>query len=201
SYFATLEQQANPYLRGKPVGILKEAGRSCVIAASKEAKVLGVKTGDYLGEARKKAPGLITVPADFDRYFHNTKQLHSIFTDLSPDVDLFSLDEAFLELTSCKKLYPDAAAFFKVSQQRIQSTLGNWVTFSLGLGENRLQAKLASEFSPKNGYFEITPQNLDATLMDTKVETICGIGFRLSRRLHLLGITHVYQLNFCDDEF
>lgn len=201
SYFATLEQQANPYLRGKPVGILKEAGRSCVIAASQEAKLLGVKTGEYLGEARKKAPGLITVPADFDRYFHNTKKLHTLFTELSPDVDLFSLDEAFLDLTSCRTLYPDAQAFFKVSQKRIQETLGSWVTFSLGLGSNRLQAKLGSELSPKNGYFELTEENLEGILMETKVGEICGIGFRLAKRLNLLGITHVYQLNFCDDAY
>lgn len=201
SYFATLEQQANPYLRGKPVGILKESGRSCVIAASKEAKALGVHTGEYLGEAKRKAPELITVPADFDRYMHNTKILHSLFTDLSPDVDLFSLDEAFLDLTSCRQLYPDAHTFFKVSQQRIQSHLGDWVTFSMGLGENRLQAKLGSEFANTNNYFEITPSNLDAVLMETKVEEICGIGFRLAERLHRLGITHVYQLNFYDDLF
>lgn len=201
SYFATLEQQANPYLRGKPIGILKESGRSCVIAASKEAKAFGIKTGESLWEAKKKAPGFIAVPADFDRYFHNTKQLQSIFTSLSPDVDLFSLDEAFLDLTSCRTLYPDAASLFTVSQRRIQETLGNWVTFSLGVGRNRLQAKLGSEYSPKNGYFEITDDNLQGILMETKVEDICGIGFRLAHRLHVLGITHVYQLNFCDDEF
>jgi len=201
SYFATLEQQANPYLRGKPMGILKESGRSCVIAASKEAKQFGIKTGESLWEARKKAPGFIAVPADFDRYFHNTKQLQSIFTNLSPEVDLFSLDEAFLDLTSCRTLYPDAQSFFKVSQERIQATLGSWVTFSLGIGQNRIQAKLASEFSDKNSYFEITDDNLQGVLMDTKVEEICGIGFRLGHRLHMLGITHVYQLNFCADEF
>ena len=201
SYFATLEQQANPYLRGKPVGIVKESGRSCVTAASKEAKALGVPTGEYLGEARKKAPHLITIPADFDRYFHNTKQLHSIFTELSPDVDLFSLDEAFIELTSCRTLYPDARSFFEVTQKRIQEKLGSWVTFSMGLGANRLQAKLGSELSVPNSYFEITPANLDAVLAETKVEQICGIGFRLAKRLQLLGITHVYQLNFCDDEY
>lgn len=201
SYFATLEQQANPFLRGKPVGIVKEAGRGCVIAASKEAKALGVHTGEYLGSARKKAPNIITIPADFDKYFHNTKLLHSIFTNLSPDVDLFSLDEAFIDLTSCKTLYPNAQSFFEVAQKQIFAALGDWVTFSLGIGENRLQAKLASEFAGKNNYFEITPENIDAVLMESKVEEICGIGFRLSERLHNLGITHVYQLNFCDDEF
>lgn len=201
SYFATLEQQANPFLRGKPVGILKEQGRSCVIAASQEAKALGVQTGESLRDARHKAPDLITVAADFDKYFHNTKRLHHIFTHLSPDVDLFSLDEAFLELTSCRRLYPDAATFFAHSRRQVQAELGEWVTFSVGFGRNRLQAKLASELAGKNHYFEITPDNLPGILMDTKVEELCGIGFRLAHRLHCLGITHVYQLNFTDDHF
>jgi hypothetical protein len=89
AYFATLEQQANPLLRGKPVGVLKEAGRSCIIAASKEAKVKGVKTGCSVYDARMLCPDLITVPANFDRYFHNTQLLKSLFEELSPDVYVF----------------------------------------------------------------------------------------------------------------
>lgn len=201
SYFATLEQQANPSLRGKPVGVLKEAGRSCIIAASKEAKKLGIKTGEPLKEAKKKAPNLITIPAHFEYYFHKTKQLKSIFTELSPDVDLFSIDEAFIDLTHCRSLYPSAEVFFQACRGRIQEALGEWVTFSLGLGKNRLLAKLGSEFAAPDSYFEITTHNLDAVLSEAKVEEICGIGYRLTARLHQLGITHVYQLNFYDDEY
>jgi DNA polymerase IV len=201
SYFATLEQQANPHLRGKPVAVVKEAGRSCVIAASKEAKKFGVHTGEPLRDAREKAPNLITVPADFDFYFHNTKQLQSIFTTLSPDIDLFSLDEAFIDLSSCRQLYPNTESFFKTCQEQIKHSLGDWVTFSMGLGKNRLQAKLASEFAGVDNYFEITPDNLDAILSQSQVEKVCGIGYRLTSRLNQLGITHVYQLKFCDDEY
>ena len=201
SYFATLEQQANPYLRGKPIAVVKEAGRSCIIAASKEAKRFGVHTGDTLRDARKKTPHLIAVPADFDFYFHNTKQLQSIFTKLSPDIDLFSIDEAFIDLSSCRQLYKDSGSFFKICKQQIKHSLGNWVTFSMGLGKNRLQAKLASEFAGVDNYFEITPDNLDAVLSQSQVEKVCGIGYRLTHRLNQLGITHVYQLKFCDDAY
>ncbi len=201
SYFATLEQQANPYLRGKPIGIVKDIGRSCVIAASKEAKKLGIKTGFSLYDAKKLYPGFIAVAADFDKYFYNTKLLKSIFESLAPKTDIFSLDEAFLDLTDCKKLYPDAATFFKIAQQKVKEQLGEWVTFSLGMGQNRLQAKLASDISEKNSYFEITPDNLIECLMDAQVEDICGIGFRLTAKLHLHNIYHPYQLNFFDDAF
>lgn len=201
SYFAVLEQQANPFLRGKPIGIAKEAGRSCVIAASPEAKKLGIKTGFNVYDARQICPGFITVPADFDKYMHNTRLLKKIFEELSPNTDIFSLDEAFLDLTHCKNLYPNIETFFDLARKRVKAELGSWVTFSLGIGGNRLQAKLASEFAGKDHFFEITPDNLDSCLMDAKVEDICGIGFRLTAKLHLLNIHHPYQLNFFDDAF
>ena len=201
SYFATLEQQANPYLRGKPIGIAKESGRSCIIAASKEAKKLGIKTGSNVYDARKICPGFITVDGDFDKYMHNTRLLKKIFEELSPAIDIFSLDEAFIDLTHCKNLYPNIKTFFDQARARVKAELGSWVTFSLGMGENRLQAKLASEFAGKDHYFEITPENLDGCLMECKVEDICGIGFRLTSKLHALNIHHPYQLNFFDDAF
>jgi DNA polymerase-4 len=201
SYFAVLEQQANPYLRGKPVGIVKDQGRTCIIAASREAKKLGVKTGSRLFEARQLAPNLITIPADFDRYFYNTKRLKAIFESLSPNVEIFSLDEAFIDLSGCQNLYPTPQAFFDETRKRVQEELGSWVTFSLGLGANRLQAKLASDMAGPDHWFEITAENLDGCLAEAKVEDICGIGYALSAKLHAINIHHPFQINFYDDEF
>ncbi|MCD8526685.1 hypothetical protein LRY65_00525, partial [Candidatus Woesebacteria bacterium] len=75
SYFATLLQQENPALRGRPVGILKDVGRTCVIAASKEAKKLGVGTGTSAYEAKRLAPEIVFLPAEFARYLDATKRL------------------------------------------------------------------------------------------------------------------------------
>lgn len=201
SCFAVLEQQANPYLRGKAIGIVKDVGRSCVIAASPEAKKLGIKTGCSYYDAKKLCPGFITVAADFDKYFYNTTLLKQIFETLSPNTDIFSLDEAFLDITHCRHLYPDVETFFNIARKMVKEQLGEWVSFSLGVGENRLQAKLASEFAGKDHFFEITPDNLAHCLMEAKVEDICGIGYRLSSKLHQLNINHPYQLNFVDDTF
>jgi len=201
SYFATLEQQSNPFLRGKPIGIVKDHGRTCVIAASAEAKKLGIKTGCRLREARELCPTFIAVPADFDKYFYNTLLLKKIFESLSPATDIFSLDEAFIDLKDCRKIYADTQSFFTAAQKKVHDELGEWVTFSLGIGRNRLQAKLASEFAGVDHYFEITEKNLDACLAEAKVDDICGIGYRLSKRLRMLQIEHPYQLNFYDDAF
>jgi DNA polymerase-4 len=201
SYFATLEQQANPFLRNRPVGIVKDVGRSCIIAASKEAKKLGVKSPCSVRDAKQIAPDIAIVAADFDKYFYMTKVLKEIFESLSPNIEVFSLDEAFIDLTDCRSLYPTPTDFYTTARQKVHDQLGEWVTFSLGFGQNRLQAKLASEFSRPDNWFEITPENLNSCLAEAKVEDICGIGYRLTSKLHMLNIEHPFQLNFYDDAF
>lgn len=195
SYFATLLQQENPLLRGKPVGVLKSEGRSCIIAASKEAKKLGVRTGDYLKNIGSLAAKLTLVPAEFDRYLDCTKRLKRLFDSLAPDVDIFSLDEAFVDLTHCQHLYPDMHVFGSLVQQTIKAELGEWVTCNVGLSHNRLLAKVASEISDPDSVFEINEHNKDAILARVEFKDVCGIGARLEKKLRMLGIEHPYSLN------
>ncbi|HYD35751.1 MAG TPA: hypothetical protein VD999_06805 [Vitreimonas sp.] len=199
SYFATLLQQENPALRGKPIGVVKDLGRTCVIASSKEAKKLGVKTGCYLTEALRLAPDLMTVPANFDLYLSATTRLKKLFDSLSPDVDIFSLDEAFINLTYSRTLYPDAWDFARLLQAKIKDTLGEWVTCNVGISHNRLLAKMTSEVSPKGSITEVTPDNKDALLARVGFEDVCGVGFRLAERLQRFGVTTPFQINFIPD--
>jgi DNA polymerase-4 len=101
SYFATVEQQANPRLRGKPIGVTggDRMERTVVGAASVEAKKLGVKTGMSIQEARKICPELILVRGDSDKYLACTKRFLNILKDYSPTLEIFSIDEAFMELS------------------------------------------------------------------------------------------------------
>lgn len=200
SYFATLLQQENPALRGRSVGVLKSAGRTCVIAASKEAKTHGVKTGMYLKEARRLAPDLITVAAEFDRYLDCTRRLKKVFTDLAPTVQIFSLDEAFIDITDCQRIYPDAEEFGRLVQTRIKAELGEWVTCNVGISHNRLLAKIGSEISPPDSVFTITESNKDAILASVGFKDVCGIGFALGAKLEHLGIFNPYAINFLSDE-
>lgn len=199
SYFATLLQQENPALRGRPLGVLKAAGRTCVIAASKEAKTRGVRTGMYLGEAKRLAPDLIAVPAEFDRYLDCTRRLKRVFLDLAPSVQIFSLDEGFLDVSDCGQLYPDAEAFGRLVQARIKAELGEWVTCNVGISHNRLLAKLASEISPPDSVFTITELNKDSILATVEFKDVCGIGSRLGAKLLQLGVEHPYGINFLSD--
>src|SRR5688572_29831912 len=102
SYFATVKQQANPRLRGKPIGVTggDRTKRTVIGAASIEAKALGVKTGMQLWEAKKLCPNLILVPGDSDKYLECTKRFLNILKAYSPYLEVFSIDEVFLEINS-----------------------------------------------------------------------------------------------------
>ncbi len=199
SYFATLLQQENPALRGKPIGIVKEAGRTCIIAASKEAKALGVGTGARKREALQKAPHLLLVPAQFDFYLDATRRLKRVFESVAPQVQIFSLDEAFIDLTHCQRLYPNAQSFGKLVQTRIQEELGEWVTSNVGISWNRFLAKMAGETGPKGSITQITPDNFDTYCATTAFRDTCGIGYRLEKRLRVLGVENLYQIRLLTD--
>ena len=197
SYFATLLQQENPHLRGKPIGVIKDVGRSCLIAASKEAKTYGVATGCRLRDAQVLCPQIQAIPATFERYLDATKRLQKVFQAIAPSVHIYSLDEAFIDITDCRHyLYPDAQQLGVAIQNHIKNELGEWVTCNVGIAENRLLAKIASETTAKGTVLEITSENKDALLARTTFDQVCGIGYRLSKKLALLNVTVPYQIRF-----
>jgi len=201
SYFATLLQQENPHLRGQPIGVVKDIGRTCIIAASKEAKLHGVKTGTTTSDAKQRCPSIQFLAADFDRYLAATQALSALFRRLCHTVYIYSLDEAFLDITDCQSyLYPDPHQFAQYVQQAIRDTLGEWVTCNVGISYNFLLAKLASEIAPKGSIKTIDKTNLDSTLASVNFGDVCGIGFRLERKLQALHVTHPYQIRFLDPD-
>ncbi len=201
SYFATLLQQENPKLRGKPIGVVKDVGRTCLIAASKEAKTYGVKTGSRLKEAKLHCPQILPIPASFERYLDATYRLKQIFRSISPDVYIYSLDEAFIDISDClTHLYssPDQAAY--QVRAAIKRDLGEWVTCSVGISHNRLLAKLASEVSEPDSITTIDHSTKDAFLASTPFSDVCGIGYRLEKKLQRLGVSTPYQIRFFSQE-
>ncbi len=200
AYFATMLQQENPTLRYRPVGVVKERGRQCMIAASKEAKKRGIKTGCSAREAKELAPDIVFVPAHFNMCLDATKKLRKIFQEFVPTVELFSLDEAFLYLGDCQRLHPDAYKLGEQIQSTIKNVLGEWVTCNVGISENRFLAKMTSEVSPKGSVSVVDETNKDALLASTTFESVCGIGFRLGARLEALGVTTPWGINLMSDE-
>ncbi len=230
SYFATVEQQANPRLRGKPIGVTggDRMKRTVIGAASVEAKKFGVRTGMQLWEAKKLCPDLILVPGDSDKYLSCTKKFLNILKDYSPYLEVFSIDEVFLELPCAvipskegiqlnnlvvnlnePRILTKKARFLldppvhgddivKIAQgikKRIKSQIGEWMRVSIGISYNKLLAKLASNMQKPDGLIIIPDQETAIKILDQQpLDEICGIGFRIKKRLNQMGIFNFKQL-------
>ena len=201
SFFASVEQQANPALAGKPIGIIKGEGRSCVIATSKQAKKLGIKTGISTYDAKHIYPKIIFVPADFDKYFFVTNKFIEICSRYSPDLEIFSIDELFLDVTKTEKFFAGTSGIVREIKKAIKKELGEQITCSVGISYNRLLAKLASDINKPNGVFEINLENRDQILFSTKLSDVCGLGFRLEKKLFDMGICGFKTLREISEEY
>ncbi|MBI2309707.1 DNA polymerase IV [Candidatus Collierbacteria bacterium] len=201
SYFASVEQQKNPFLRGKPVGVIKADGRTVIIAASYEAKRRGVKTGSSVFQAKQLCPDILLVPADFDSYDYITRKFYAICHRYSDLVELFSLDEVFLDVSRTALLFGGAGEIALLLKKDIRKELGEWLPVSVGIAKNKLLAKLASDLEKPNGLVEITDKNRDECLGRAEFEQICGIGRRLEQRLKDMGVTQLLQIRFISEKY
>ncbi|MFH1632371.1 MAG: DNA polymerase IV [bacterium] len=216
SYFASVEQQANPFLRGKPIAVAGKGKRSIDLAAahkskarfnlahiqlertvvttaSYEAKRMGVKTAMSSTEAKKICPELIIVPGDPRKYSEITKRFLSILRRYADAVEQFSTDEAFADLTSCGD-YFGATIIAQMIRADLKRECGASCTASIGIGPNKLIAKLASESVKPNGFTVISPDLVNDFILSRELDDICGIGPRIKSRLHGIGISTMESL-------
>ncbi|KKW44950.1 MAG: polymerase IV protein [Parcubacteria group bacterium GW2011_GWA2_56_7] len=189
SYFASVEQQANPFLRGKPIGVTgKKHTRSVVAAASTEAKRLGVKTAMSTWEARGICPSLLLVEGDPKKYSDITARFLKIFHAYTPNVEQFSIDEAFLDVTGEAEDFLGAVIMAKSIKEDLRTECGEWITCSIGIAPNKLLAKMASRHQKPDGITVVKEKDIPAFLSLSRLEDVCGIGPRILRRLNALGI-------------
>ncbi len=201
SFFATAEQQVNPELRGKPVGVVKAKGRTCIIAASVEAKKYGVKTGSRVYDAQKVCPQIILVPADFAKYEDMSLRFIKICANYSPLCEVFSLDECFIDVSETEQFWGNAFNIALEIKDRLRKEIGDYMTCSVGISHNRLLAKLGSGQIKFDGLFWITEDNLFEVLDKCNLTDVCGLGYRLCARLTGLGIDNFPALRACTLSF
>ncbi len=189
SYFATVEQQSNPFLRGKPICVAGKGSseRTGCCAASIEAKKFGVKSGFPVWEAKRLCPDIIIVPADYNKYQFVSRKVFDILESYSPLMEIFSIDEAFLDLSHIHSI-DNIINIASDIKARIKSEIGDYLKCSIGVSYNKLLAKLASEMKKPDGLTIIDKNNVDAILAQTPIEDLCGVGRRLQQRLNNLGI-------------
>lgn len=186
AFFASVEQQTNPRLRGKPIGVIGSGGRTVITTASYEARKFGIKTGMNIYEAKKVYPSLILVVGDNEKYIYTCKELEKIYTQFTPDVEIYSIDEAFLDVTTTHHLFGGPEAIGITIKKLIKERIG--INCTIGIGTNILIAKLASDLSKPDGLRWIRSEEVKDVLEDLPVKELWGIGSKISERLSALGI-------------
>ncbi len=186
AFFASVEQQHNPELRGKPIAVVGSAKRTVITTSSYEARAFGVKTGMTVGEARQKCPQLILVTGDNRKYTWTSARIVDLMQQFTPLVEVFSIDEAFLDVTGSVRLFGSAERIAYLIKAQIRHHFG--LTCSIGIAPNKLLAKLASDMQKPDGLIVIHPDQVTKVLERVPVKDLCGVGGKTARQLALYGI-------------
>ena len=196
SCFATIEQQANPLLRGKPIAVAAyDTLYSCIIAPSVEAKKLGIKVGMRVKEGKSLCPDLLILPPDPWKYravHQKLKKLLGFYTD---SVTPKSIDEFVLDFTGTPCLKSGLAKTAFDIKKKIKERVGEYITVSIGIGPNRFLAKTASNLHKPDGLDEINKDNFLGVYQKLSITDLCGIKAANARRLSqfdILTVTDFY---------
>jgi len=195
SYFASVEQQLNPELRGKPVAVVPMlVDSSSCVAASYEAKRFGVKTGTRIYEARQMCPGIHFVKARHRAYIEMHHRIISAVDACMPVEQVMSIDEMACRLSRAE-LDPAAAVdMAKRIKQSITTRVGECLRCSIGIAPNRFLAKVATDMQKPDGLVVLQQCDLPEALFNLELQDMCGIGSRMAQRLKNFGIHTVAEL-------
>src|ERR1017187_9388824 len=195
SYFASVEQQVRPELRGKPVGIVPMmADTTCCIAASYEAKAFGVRTGTIVADAKRMCPGLVLVEARHEVYVDFHHRIVEAVESCLPVTAVLSIDEMACRLMGRERPLLAALELGRRVKARIREQVGPMMRSSVGLATNRYLAKVASDMEKPEGLVALPLDILPEALRQLKLRDLPGIGSRMEKRLNEQGITTMKQL-------
>lgn len=178
------------------IGGDEEARHGIVLAKSTPAKKLGIVTAETLYQARKKCPKLEIYPPNYPYYVEMSRKLFSLISKYTPDIEVFSIDECFLEYTHVKNLYGDPIKFAYKLKDEIYNTLG--FTVNIGIGENKLCAKMASDFEKPNKVHTLFKDEIETKMWPLDVGELLWIGKKSKERLYTLGIRSIGALAKAD---
>ncbi len=195
SCFATVEQQANPLLRGKPLAVAAyDSPNGCIVSPSIEAKRCGIKTGMPVREGRLLCPELIVRTPDPEKYRDVHLKFCRLFREYSPAVTPKSIDEAVLDFSGTVHLEHNLIQVGREIKRRVRAEIGEWISCNIGIGTNRFLAKLAASLHKPDGLDEITHENLEGIYAENELLDLCGINTRYQARLNVHGIYTPLQL-------
>ena len=195
SYFASVEQEENPRLRGRPVAVVPVlADTTCCIAASYQAKGFGIKTGTLVREAKHLCPELVLVEARHELYVRYHHRVIQAVESCVPVSSVMSIDEMACQLIGRERPLLNAIELARRVKAAIREQVGSTIRCSVGLAPNRYLAKIASDMEKPDGLVALTQDLLPDALLGLSLRDPVGIGKRMERRLNACGIQTVAQL-------
>lgn len=195
SYFASVEQQLQPRLRGKPVAVVPvETDATCAIAASYEAKAYGISTGTMIFEAKKKCPDLICVLAQHERYVDFHQRILTEIDRHIPVTQVCSIDEVACKLMRNETTPARATEIALSIKKGIAENIGDYVRCSVGVAANKYLAKVATDMQKPDGLVILSPDDVFDRLQKLDLRDLPGIGMNMEHRLNRAGIKTVRDL-------
>ena len=185
-FFAQIEQQDNRFWRNRPVAVTNGKLGSTIITASYEARAYGVKTGMRLKEAREHCPELLQAPSRPERYAAVSSKIMAALYDITPDVEVYSVDEAFLDVTNCQSLHGTPAHIGKLVKEAVSRASG--LTCSVGVSGDKTTAKFAAKLHKPDGLTVIPPWESEARLAAEPVTELSGISHGIGNFLAQYGV-------------
>ena len=187
AYFASIEQITNPFLKGKPVAVSGGPSTKSVVAScSYEAKKYGIKSGMSISEALFLCPDLIVVPGNPEKYIETSKEIFEIIKSFKEEIEIYSIDEVFVDVSDIYYVHGGAENLAVKIKKKIKKIIG--LTCSIGIGPNRLIAKICSSISKPDGIKMIKTEEVEKFMENLPIEEIPGIGERIYKKLSDIGI-------------
>jgi len=193
NFFVSCELLRRPDLKGKAVCVLSNCD-GCVISRSNEAKQMGIPMGMPLFMAKKEFPQAIYLSSDMSFYIEISKRVRKLFNSFSPSVEVYSIDEAFMDVTDFDKLYD--LSFEEIAKQlheRIFEEVG--VPVSVGIANSKILCKIATDIAKKESFYKFLPkENIETVLKNYPIEKIWGVGKNTSKKLRSFGLFTVSDI-------
>lgn len=193
-FYAAVEMQRHPELRDKPLAVCgsREERHGIVLAANYCARPYGVKTGMAIWQARQRCPDLVILPPDMDEYIRFSHMAREIYEDYTEQVEPFGLDESWLDITGSVGLFGDPMTIAREISARIKFELG--ITASIGVANNKVTAKLASDFKKPDAITRIERDNYREIAYPLPVDALLYVGPATAKKLRSMGIYTIGRL-------
>jgi DNA polymerase-4 len=195
SFFASVEQHLHPEYRGKPTAVVPTmADTTCCIAASYEAKALGITTGTQVGKAKEICPDIILVAGSHTEYAKYSKAISEAVHRVCPVAHNPSIDEMACQLIGREREPPNARQISLAIKQAIKDDVGETLRCSIGMAPNRYLAKIASDMQKPDGLIGLLPSQLPRAIAHLELRDLPGVGARMETRLNAKGIRTMPEL-------